>query len=71
MEIELKITFDQDSLVALVEENVAKVQTPVPGTFKVQSRSSYGLPEVVATFVPASKAVEQSEQEDLKVPVAA
>ncbi|MDE2105949.1 MAG: hypothetical protein KGL39_52490 [Patescibacteria group bacterium] len=59
MDINLKITFDTDALVALVKERVSTIPTPVPGTFEVRNTTRYGLPEVVAEFKPAKADAEK------------
>ncbi len=54
MTIDLKVTFDSDEILAMCADRVAKIETAVPGKFKL-SHGLYGAREVVAEFVPDSE----------------
>ncbi len=51
MEVDLKITFSREEIEAMVLDKVRKIETAVPGEFKVHAGYGY-IPPIVATFVP-------------------
>jgi hypothetical protein len=51
MKVELTVTFTGDEILAMCAERVAKIETAVPGKFKLH-HGLYGAREVVAEFVP-------------------
>jgi hypothetical protein len=59
MKVDLTVTFNSDEILAMCAERVAKIETAVPGKFKLR-HGLYGAREVVAEFVPDSETKAES-----------